>query len=105
MLRTLHNDLDAAVADDYGWPVGLNDADILTRLVALNKQRAVEEQNGHVRWLRPEYQAPQTVAAQASLPVDLPAVVASAPRTSPRVSRVYPRHGLKPSSPAWPATA
>lgn len=33
-------------------------AEILTRLVALNAERAAEEANGLVRWLRPEYQDP-----------------------------------------------
>jgi hypothetical protein len=36
----------------------LSDEDILTRLVALNKQRAAEEAKGQIRWLRPEFQAP-----------------------------------------------
>jgi hypothetical protein len=36
---------------------GLDDL-ILERLVALNADRAEEERNGHIRWLRPEYQAP-----------------------------------------------
>jgi hypothetical protein len=36
---------------------GLDDL-ILERLVALNAERAEEERNGHIRWLRPEYQAP-----------------------------------------------
>ncbi|MBD1943587.1 DUF559 domain-containing protein [Coleofasciculus sp. FACHB-712] len=31
---------------------------ILERLVALNAERAQEERNGFIRWLRPEYQAP-----------------------------------------------
>jgi hypothetical protein len=31
---------------------------ILERLVALNAERAAEERNGLIRWLRPEYQAP-----------------------------------------------
>jgi hypothetical protein len=37
---------------------GLDDL-ILERLVALNAERAEEERNGYVRWLRPDYQAPQ----------------------------------------------
>ena len=37
---------------------GLTDEDILTRLVALNRQRAAEEAKGLIRWLRPEFQAP-----------------------------------------------
>jgi hypothetical protein len=63
ILRQLHDELDAAVADAYGWPVDLPDADILVNLVALNKERAAEEARGVVRWLRPEYQAPETVTA------------------------------------------
>jgi hypothetical protein len=42
-------------------------ATLLERLVALNATRAAEEKTGTVRWLRPEYQAPQALAAtQAS---------------------------------------
>ncbi len=37
---------------------------ILDRLVTLNAQRAEEERNGHIRWLRPEYQAPNEVRTQ-----------------------------------------
>ena len=32
--------------------------EILTRLVALNKERAAEEAKGLIHWLRPEFQAP-----------------------------------------------
>ena len=39
-LANLHATLDAAVADAYGWPAGLADAEILERLLALNLQRA-----------------------------------------------------------------
>ncbi len=37
---------------------------ILDRLVSLNAQRAEEERNGLIRWLRPEYQAPNEVRTQ-----------------------------------------
>ena len=53
-----HNAIDALVTEAYGWPVTLSDEDILVRLVALNKERAAEEAKGLVRWLRPDYQAP-----------------------------------------------
>lgn len=33
--------------------------ELLTRLVALNKERADEEAKGLVRWLRPDYQIPR----------------------------------------------
>lgn len=56
-LKSLHDDLDAAVAAAYGWPNDLSDAEILERLVALNAERAEEEKRGVIHWLRPEYQA------------------------------------------------
>ncbi|WP_306755338.1 class I SAM-dependent DNA methyltransferase [Paracoccus actinidiae] len=65
ILRDIHDRIDAAVADAYGWPVDLSDDDVLHRLVDLNRTRAAEEASGHVRWLRPEYQNP---AGQAAAP-------------------------------------
>ena len=64
VLREIHDELDAAVCDAYGWPVTLTDEEILARLVALNAERAAEEAQGHVRWLRPEYQAPSDHASR-----------------------------------------
>ncbi len=55
----MHNRIDAEVTAAYGWPAGLSDEDILTRLVALNRQRAEEEKSGRIRWLRPDYQIPR----------------------------------------------
>ncbi|MCL2822883.1 MAG: hypothetical protein FWD57_02730, partial [Polyangiaceae bacterium] len=55
-LRKLHDDLDAAVADAYGWPVDLAVDDTLSRLVALNTERAGRESRGQIQWLRPEFQ-------------------------------------------------
>jgi hypothetical protein len=57
-LAKIDDDLDAAVAEAYGWPVDLTDEQILERLVALNHERAEEESRGLVRWLRPDYQNP-----------------------------------------------
>lgn len=59
ILKELHEELDAAVADAYGWPHDLTDEQILERLVVLNKERAEEEKRGLVRWLRPDYQIPR----------------------------------------------
>ena len=58
ILRQVHEELDAAVAEAYGWPADLSEGDILERLVRLNAERAAEEAAGHIRWLRPEYQSP-----------------------------------------------
>jgi len=66
VLRGLHDDLDRAVCDAYGWQPDISDEEILLRLVALNLERAEEERGGLVRWLRPDYQHPQGTA-QASL--------------------------------------
>ena len=65
MLRSLHDVLDAAVLQAYGWAdlgavpwadeparAAWTEA-LLERLVALNAQRAAEEAQGLVRWLRP----------------------------------------------------
>ncbi len=57
VLKKIHEDLDTAVFDAYGWPVTLTDDEILERLVALNHERAAEEKRGLIRWLRPEFQA------------------------------------------------
>ena len=78
VLRTLHDELDAAVLQAYGWsdlgPVPWADdaarsawtETLLERLVALNAKRAAEEALGTVRWLRPEFQNPvQAVAERA----------------------------------------
>jgi hypothetical protein len=99
VLKQIHDDLDAAVFEAYGWKNlgfamkelekgrivdpdtggnllieiadGANwgmvvrerkellEQELLTRLVALNHERAAEEKRGLIRWLRPEYQAPE----------------------------------------------
>jgi hypothetical protein len=92
LLHEHHDAIDEGVADAYGWGdehrAGVLDEEtILTRLVALNKQRAAEEARGLVRYLRPEFQAPNYRAIMATT-LDLgEAAVAS-------VSNVTP----------WPAT-
>jgi hypothetical protein len=60
VLKEIHDDLDAAVFDAYGWPHDLADEEILERLVKLNAERAEEEKRGIIRWLRPEFQNPDT---------------------------------------------
>jgi hypothetical protein len=74
-LNQIHAELDKAVFEAYGWQdlSGKStpeiDETILERLVALNAERAAEERNGHIRWLRPEYQAPtQIQSTQIALP-------------------------------------
>jgi len=59
VLKQIHDDLDAAVFEAYGWPTTQTDEEILERLVALNHERAEEESRGIIRWLRPEFQNPE----------------------------------------------
>ena len=63
LIRQHHDAIDDGVADAYGWgdehrAGTLDEETILTRLVALNKERAAEEARGLVRYLRPEFQDP-----------------------------------------------
>ena len=58
LLKKIHDDLDAAVFEAHGWPLDLTDEQILEKLVALNAERAKEEEKGLVRWLRPDFQNP-----------------------------------------------
>ena len=81
VLGELHDEIDRAVLRAYGWddlidplvgkpgatcPSPHKSADqeaaeqtLLSRLVALNQTRRAEEQQGTVRWLRPDYQLPK----------------------------------------------
>jgi hypothetical protein len=63
LIHQHHDAIDEGVADAYGWgdehrAGTLDEEMILTRLVALNKERAAEEARGLVRYLRPEFQDP-----------------------------------------------
>ena len=73
ILKQIHDELDAAVLEAYGWgDLAVETQDfktqdarkeefeqaLLSRLVALNHERAAEEKRGLIRWLRPEYQNP-----------------------------------------------
>jgi hypothetical protein len=88
VLKQIHDDLDAAVFDAYGWPRDLTDDEILRRLVDLNRERAAEEARGLVRWLRPEFQNSKgsRAATQATLlpvePEPEPAAAVTAPGTA-----------------------
>ena len=87
ILKQLHDELDAAVAEAYGWQdlygseISDPNDEILTRLVALSAERAAEEAKGTVRWLRPEYQNAGAGARgkQEMLDVDLAPAPAPAP--------------------------
>jgi hypothetical protein len=68
VLKDLHDELDALVAEAYGWPWPMEQEEILERLVALHDERVEEEKQGIVRWLRPDYQIPRFAKAGARTP-------------------------------------
>lgn len=96
VLWELHDDLDRAVLEAYGWSdlsdklvgrpgattpapgksaeQGEAEEELLMRLFALNKQRAEEESRGIVRWLRPDYQAPSSVQVEVDITQRVPAL-------------------------------
>lgn len=94
VLRQLHDELDRAVLEAYGWPQDAARHEILERAVALNRQRAREEQSGLVRSPRLRRQ--------------------SADQTDPHTVELSPaeeeRRGAPPSEPAldgsvpWPGS-
>lgn len=90
VLKQIHDELDAAVFDAYGWPHDLTDEQILERLVALNAERAEEEKRGIIRWLRPEFQNPAGTSAVAT----------QTTMTLPRVPSEGPK--AKEEKPSWP---
>lgn len=49
----------------YGLSATADTDTILTHLVSLNQQRAAEEAQGMVRWLRPEFQNPQIPSSES----------------------------------------
>ena len=101
VLRSLHDELDAAVLAAYGWNDAPSDETILERLVALNAERAAEEVAGQVRWLRPAFQHPeqaQPVQAEMGLSRPTHSEAATEGGTSPSPPRTEPqRH-------PWPNT-
>jgi hypothetical protein len=97
VLRELHDELDAAVFEAYGWPATLSDEEILERLVALNAERAAEEKRGLVRWLRPEYQnpggetVPSPLAGEGQGEGEAPDTEAPSPQPSPQAKLPWPK--------------
>jgi hypothetical protein len=78
ILRQFHDELDEAVFAAYGWSSHLSIQQILANIVALNAERRAEEASGIIRWLRPDFQAPNAPATQPTLggfvPAEAPAV-------------------------------
>lgn len=117
LLKQLHDEIDLAVLEAYGWSdlagPGLAFADLiarggpeaealeqelLTRLVALNHERAAEEKRGLIRWLRPEYQNPAPAGAREEtrqttlngLDEETTKVVKSSAKASSQAPEIWP---------------
>ena len=96
VLKDIHDEIDREVFAAYGWDdlgkrlVGRPGAttpspyksedqeaaeeELLSRLVALNQERAAEEKRGLIRWLRPDYQIPRLghkVSAESQVEAEL----------------------------------
>jgi len=91
VLKQLHDDLDNAVSAAYGWPDTLTDEQILERLVALNAERAAEEAQGKIRWLRPDFQNPEGSAEQTELAVDTENTKQGTKNKEPRTREAWPK--------------
>jgi hypothetical protein len=93
VLRDLHDELDALVAEAYGWSWPMAKDEILERLVALHDERVEEEKRGNVRWLRPGFQI-------ARFGADLPAATLE---LTPAASSVKPVRAADRRP--WPGSA
>ncbi|SCZ68354.1 class I SAM-dependent DNA methyltransferase [Thiohalomonas denitrificans] len=113
LLRELHDELDRAVFEAYGWDdladvlVGRPGAttplpdkpaeqagaeeELLTRLVALNSERAAEEARGHIRWLRPDYQAPEAQGEQTTAELKSETAKAAEPAPAAQGKKPWPK--------------
>ena len=99
VLKSLHDELDAAVLAAYGWQDDPADEQILERLVALNAERVAEEATGTIRWLRPEFQAPHSAQAAIGLESE-----DSGRRNLSDGATSPPTPAPAPTQQAWPST-
>lgn len=129
VLAELHDKLDALVLQAYGWadlapalvgqpggtvpwpekPAAQVEAEeeLLTRLVALNAERAAEEARGMVRWLRPEFQDPVRRSATPPTPTQDEIEMADAdPKATPTSGEKKPAKtkAAAPGKRPWPST-
>lgn len=74
LIDDLHRRIDEQTAAAYGWAADLSDAEVMTRLASLNIERHREERSGHIRFLRPDFQAGRATAAVAAVQIEAPLV-------------------------------
>lgn len=99
VLRELHDQLDAAMLAAYGLPEGTAGDALLEPLVRLNAQRAQQEAQGQVYWLRPDFQNPQKIPQNQELPaLDIQALEPDSDVEKSLSKQEQSAH------PPWPAT-
>ena len=99
VLHELHDELDAAVRAAYGLAADAGTDATLEHLARLNAQRAQEEAQGRVRWLRPALQNPdKQLSKQELIALDGRGPEADSTLESPPPGQAQP--GTQP----WPAT-
>ena len=102
MLLSLHDELDAAVLQAYGWTALRLPADadrLLHQLAELNARRAAEEAQGRVRWLRPAFQQ-----AGAATEPEPPSAAQPEPVATPTPSDPPVRRPARAKAQPWPKT-
>ncbi len=120
VLRQIHDELDEAVLEAYGWgDLGVENKDgktqesrqeqareeLLTRLVKLNHERAAEEKRGLIRWLRPDYQNPTKTSDghRPPLQADLSGTETDSSSSNQKSKINNPQSSINPSSSfQWP---
>ena len=95
VLRDLHDELDALVAQAYGWSWPEPPALVLERLVALHDERVAEERRGLVRWLRPDYQIPRFGGGVSQPSATLDLAEAPAAAAAPAAPLPWPRTAIE----------
>jgi hypothetical protein len=95
VLKDLHEELDALVAEAYGWEWPQPRDIILERLVALHDERVREERAGKVRWLRPDYQIPRFAKGAAAPAPELALPAAAAKKVKPAAKPAWPAHAVE----------
>ncbi len=107
VLKSLHDELDAAVLGAYGWAdlqLPRDEQTLLARLVALNAQRGEEEANKKIAYLRPAYQD-SALRGAAVVPVTEQTTLAiDTPQASDMVAAPKSRTIAKTRKLTWPRT-
>jgi len=110
VLKSLHDELDAAVLAAYGW-ANLNlprDEQTLLALLfalnALNAQRVDMEANGNIAYLRAEYQNPALRGVAVEVVAEQTTLAIETPQASDAVAAPKQRTVAKARKLTWPRT-